>query len=223
MSQKLIDVAIDIETIPNQNLTDLEYEIIYRKVLKDDYEKIKNDTSKYFGGHIESKEIIKYASLNQEFNQIVCICVNINDNIFSFSGKNERNILLDFWETFNEFKSFEIKLITFNGKRFDIPIILFRSLKNLIQPSIKFSYKRYDTVYHIDILEILTNFYQNQNFLTMKEYAKILNIENTDNDNGCDVFKLFNSNNIKDIVNHCISDIDTTKKLYEKIKPIYFL
>lgn len=196
---KQIEVVIDIETIPNQ--INNYPEIVSRK-LENKHDK--ND--------------IKFCAINPLFGQIINISVDINDNQVSFITKNETSLLIDFWTLFSEFTHNEIKLISFNGKRFDIPYILLRSSVLKIRPTIKLLYKRYDTYYHFDCLEILTNFYQDQNFLNLKEYAEIYHIENNDKDNGCDVFNLFKEDKLDDITNHCLEDLNTTKQLYNILK-----
>jgi len=236
----MIEIVLDIETIPNQNLKEFHYEILNRKI---DKININNYKSRLEQLELRTNEINKYCSLNPEFSQIVCICLNKKEQLTEkqiiklqyhdiditeleskniiFSGINEHKILSSFYEYFSQFKSNEIKIISFNGKKFDIPTILKRSCILNIKPTYKFINKKYDIIHHYDIMEILNNFYYDKNTLRLQEYAKIFNIENNDISDGSDVYKLFKENNFNEIEKHCIEDITTTRKLYEKIK-IYF-
>lgn len=194
------EIVIDIETVPYNKNDEVE-DIIFRKK--------------------KTIENIKFCSLNKEFGEIVCIGCNINGFDLVFYKKSEYNILKDFSKMLYKFNNQKIKLITFNGKKFDIPFIIFRCIINEINLPFKLETKRYYTNLHFDIFEVLTNFYQTQTFFTLKDYCKIFNIKNDDKDNGKDVYSLYIQKEFESIKNHCISDVKCTKEIYEKIKNYY--
>lgn len=213
----MIEIVLDIETIPNQNLKEFHQEIINRKC--------------------ETFETNKYCSITPEFSQIICIGLNIKhqltkiellklkeydldieENNIMFTGINETEIIINMYKYISSFKQSDIKIITFNGKKFDIPTILKRACLLNILPTYKFINKKYDMIYHYDIMEVLNNFYYDKNTLKLQEYAKIYGIENNDISDGSEVYKLFKENKLSEIEKHCIEDINTTRKLYDKIK-----
>lgn len=199
-----IEICLDIETIPNQ-----------KSLLNQDFQNIINRKLE----NQKDVNLEKYCSLNWEFNQIICIGLKINNGeTITFINDNEQELLFNFWLQLSEYRK-DVKLITFNGKRFDVPIInLHSSLLNVRQFGFILSNRRYDKFNHFDVLEILTNFYQNQNFLRLQDYCKIFGIENNDISIGSNIYKLFKEGNLKEISEHCREDIEATKKLYDRIK-----
>ena len=69
---------------------------------------------------------IETDGLHSITNRITCISFMNIDNleIKSFCGKDEKEILINFWNMFNENDT----LVTYNGDGFDIPFIIKRSL-----------------------------------------------------------------------------------------------
>jgi predicted PolB exonuclease-like 3'-5' exonuclease len=232
----MIEIVLDIETIPNQNLKEFHYEILNKKIEKVDIDNIENRLEQM---ELRTKEINKYCSITPEFCQIICIGlnkkiilkesdkikleyhdidINTTENNIMFTGINEHELITNLYKYLSQFKQSDIKIITFNGKKFDIPTILKRACLLNITPTYKFINKKYDIIYHYDIMEVLNNFYYDKNTLKLQEYAKIYGIENNDTSDGSEVYKLFKENKLSDIEKHCIEDITTTRKLYEKIK-----
>lgn len=202
------EIVIDIETIPYQNLS--------RELLSIAEQKIARKKG-------DNRDIDKFCSLNAEFGQIVCIGIgSVLDEakpphfaVFTKKGNNEREILEYFWNALFEAKN--TKIITFNGKGFDIPYILKRSAILGVLPSMKISTRRYDTMQHFDVMETLTNFFQGEMF-SLGTYCKLYGIAHDDSVSGGDVFALWKAGNIEAIKAHCTADVQATWELYQKIK-----
>ena len=81
---------------------------------------------------------------------------DFSDELFTYKQRSEREILEDFWESALSYDTF----VTFNGRQFDVPFILLRSVTKGIKPSVDFHKKRFITQqslpYHVDLQYELT-------------------------------------------------------------------
>ncbi len=144
-------------------------------------------------------------------------------------GKNggEKEILADFLAFINKK---EPRLVSFNGRGFDIPAIMLRAMKyNLIA----FGYyesenpatnknkwenyrSRYSEKWHTDLLESLGHFGASRN-LNLDNVCKMLGIVGKYDVNGSDVYKLYyEQKDIEKIKEYCQSDVLNTYWVYLK-------
>jgi len=129
----------------------------------------------------------------------------------NYKGLPEKEMLESFWKVANAAD----KLITFNGRNFDIPFLMLRSsilkvnvLKNLM------GYRYGDE--HIDLLEQFT-FYGVTRKFNLDFYCHAFGIESpkTSEVSGMEVKNLYEAGRIKDIAIYCSRDIYATYQLYK--------
>ena len=106
------------------------------------------------------------------------------------------------------------RLITFNGKNFDVPFLKIRAAI-LGVPIPNFSTKRYDTTWHFDCREILTNFGANPKG-TLKEWAIIFGVE-PPKDSGKAIHLLTK----EERQTKCLDDCKCTEFIYKRLQPLF--
>lgn len=107
------------------------------------------------------------------------------------------------------------KMITFNGKQFDIPIILRAAIKQGVQiPFLELLVQcdKYKAKNHIDLMQELSVGYNN--YKSLDKYLQIyLGIAKKPID--------FNVATEQDIREHCLEDLENTEKLFNKFRPFF--
>lgn len=145
------------------------------------------------------------------------------------STANEEQILREFLEYMNKYNP---KLVSFNGRNFDLPVIMLRAMKYNIPASAYFeqhnisvnkskwdNYRsRYSESFHIDLLDSLSSFGASRG-MKLDMLCKMLNLPGKFDVSGDDVFKLYyEENNLKKINEYCQSDVLNTYWLFLKYK-----
>ena len=128
----------------------------------------------------------------------------------------EREQLKLFWASFNVNQT---RLLTFNGARFDLPVLVMRSLylqvshpEIVIAPAWK--------TQHVDLWERLSLGGVRKDVKGLKFYAKRFGIPVYDDITGADVTRLVTENTPESwqkIHDHCLFDLDLTRALAERL------
>jgi hypothetical protein len=126
----------------------------------------------------------------------------------------ERDTLERFWL---DYAIDEPALVTFNGLKFDIPVLMRRSLY-LRVPHPSVSLDRYRTP-HIDLFNRLT-FNGAITGHSLKFYLSRFGIANDDLTSGKDIAALVKAGDWNAVRDHCASDVLSTKQLAERIGAI---
>ena len=129
-----------------------------------------------------------------------------------YKSADETEMLMLFWEYIKKAK----RVITFNGRQFDIPFLMTRSAMLKVKPSLNFLKNRYDTSRHIDLLEMFTYHGLVKKF-NLDFYCRAFGIESpkAKGVTGMDVKQLYNAGLVKDIAVYCGNDIKATYQLYK--------
>ena len=141
------------------------------------------------------------------------------DGEFTYKERTEAELLKEFWEGVKNYDTF----VTFNGRAFDVPFLLHRSIAQGIRPSIRLSDRRYlsqQTIpYHIDLQDELT-FYGTMNRRPpLHLFCRAYGIESPKGEvSGEDVAELFRQKKFRDITHYNARDVIATTQLYEKWK-----
>ncbi len=133
------------------------------------------------------------------------------DKQIHYKGLPEIEMLESFWRIIEVTN----KVITFNGRNFDIPFLMIRSAMLKIKPSKNLIGRRYDTSSHIDLLEQFT-FYGLTRKFNLDFYCQSFGIESpkTKEISGMEVKNLYEAGRLKDIAIYCAHDIHATYQLY---------
>ncbi len=138
---------------------------------------------------------------------------------FILKQRTEKEILEDFWEGI---LGYDV-LVTFNGRAFDVPFLLHRSVVHGVHPSHTFAQSRYLTKqtlpYHVDLMDELTMYGAMSKRPSLHLVLQAYGIESKKGEvDGSQVAELFHQKRFRDLVRHNIDDVIATTALYEKWK-----
>lgn len=210
---------LDIETVPQsqnwENLNETEQKLWDKK------------TAYQRKDEISSKEFYQErAGIMAEFGKIVCISVGMLDKnntlkINSFSGEDEKKLLLEFGEIFNSLRLREVILCAHNGKEFDFPWIARRFLANGMQPPVPFQLfgKKPWEIPHIDTME-LWKFGDYKSYVSLELLAHVFGIPTPKDDiDGSMVSSIYYiDKDLPRIINYCEKDVLTLANVFRKMR-----
>lgn len=171
------------------------------------------------------------------FHKIICISALFCDEFGRFKkignfaqkleNKGEREILNEFLNFLNKSNP---RLVSFNGRNFDLPLIMLRAMKFNLCAEAYFEVEnrelnknkwvnyrtRYDETFHIDLLDSISQFGAARGN-RLDTIAKMLNLPGKFDTHGDDVFRIFyEEKNLAKIEEYCQSDVLNTYWLYLK-------
>ena len=204
----------DCETIPDLELAKQNYDIIQTDeilICEEIFDAQEEKTGSSF--------------LPIPYHQVVTISAVIakDDGSFlkvgTFNG-DEEEIITEFFEFINKKKP---KLISFNGRSFDMPMLLVRALKYNISIPAYFdntdkwnNYRsRYSEDYHLDLMDVLGG-YGAVRGLKLDTLAQMSGLPGKFDVHGDEVYKLYFDGEIRKIKEYCESDVLNTYWLWLK-------
>ena len=142
---------------------------------------------------------------------------DFEDNSFSYKQRSEKEILEDFWESARSYDTF----VTFNGRQFDVPFLLLRSVTHKVKPTIEINQKRYLTQqsypYHVDLQDELTFYGAMSRRPQLHLFCRAFGIDSPKSEaSGDDVAELFKTKQFRDIAKYNAKDVVATTELYKK-------
>ena len=198
-------IILDIESRPNPKLEEMFFEGIKAPKNIKDKEKIKSNIEE------QKKGAKKDMAVDIDYSEIICIGVR------DVGGESKQISLEEFSDILEDVSKGNARLITYNGKNFDIPI--------LVRACLKFSNSNYlynvrflnslrnkynISSYHIDLFEELNNFGK---WKSLDELCRIYvggGKEDID----------FNTATDEEIKKHNLECLSMTEKLYKFFEPI---
>ena len=174
--------------------------------------------------------IYERAGIYAEFGKIICISTGVVRNgslwIKSFSGHDERELLIDFIDMLNKAKDKKFGyLCAHNGKEFDYPYLIRRMLINRLEvpPILDLSEKKPWEIAHLDTME-LWKFGDYKSYTSLELLAAVFGIPTPKDDiKGSDVARVYwKERDLERIVTYCQKDVITIVNLFLcfKGKPI---
>jgi len=136
---------------------------------------------------------------------------------FVCKARSEAMLLHEFWEGAREYDTF----VTFNGRSFDLPFLIHRSIAHGIRPTQELMKYRYlaqqSAPFHIDLMDELT-FYGATRRQSLHLFARAFGIEGTKETGmtGADVGDVYRAGKLPDIIRYNVNDVRATTQLYEK-------
>lgn len=181
---------------------------------------------------LAQKEINGSGFLPVIFHQVVAISAVLADEYGKFlrvstiKGENEREILSEFIKFINDYNP---RLVSFNGRGFDLPMIMVRAMRyNLSCPSYfeienketnKSKWEnyrsRYDGKFHLDLLDHISDF-RAVSGLKLDTLCASLNLPGKYDIHGDQVMELYFKGDIAKINEYCESDTLNTYWLFLK-------
>jgi DNA polymerase elongation subunit (family B) len=204
-------------------------------------EAIKNYLLQYADSDEKKREIIEQFPFNPLTSSILaigmmdhsdkngCILVNTDEPVnlkqnhegFNYVCSDEKKILKMFWETISA-KGYNL-FVTFNGREFDCPFIMLRSIYHQIKPGYNlmegsdFNFKNY----HIDLLKEMTFFTHSgrgaRRKFSLDFYCRKFGIESPKKDgiSGELVGKLYEEKRFQELADYCIGDVIAENELFK--------
>lgn len=208
----------DIETIPD---TELIRQYLHVKG---------NDTEVYEQAKAHYKAKTNSDFLPVPFHQVVSICAVMSDDFGRFErvnkleGKDEYEMIKKFLNFLNKHNP---KLVTYNGRAFDLPVLMIRAMKYSLTCSAYFetqsnttgkskweNYRqRYSQRFHIDLCDELSE-YGALRGMNLDMLCSLIGAPGKYDVHGSQVFELHQKNELDKIHEYCESDVLNTYWLY---------
>lgn len=136
---------------------------------------------------------------------------------YTYKQRSETLILQEFWEGVKHYDTF----VTFNGRCFDVPFILHRSVVRGIKPTKNLMEGRYPSQQHncrhVDLQDELTFFGAMHRRPSLHLFCRAYGIESPKGEvSGDDVAELFLQKKFRDIALYNSRDVIATTALYQK-------
>jgi hypothetical protein len=211
-------VGIDFETLAESQQ---EYLLRFAEKEKDpEAKKVKEDDAiRYLSLYPTTSEIVAIALLNIESEKVLVLYNSTETGERQSGEKNvkykpmsESEMLESFWGYVKKAD----KIVSFNGRQFDLPYLMLRSAVLKIKPSKNFLKNRYEHKDHIDLLDKFTFMGLTRKF-NLDFYCHTFGIDSpkTHGISGMEVKELYNSGHIKEIAVYCADDVRATFDLYK--------
>ena len=203
------EIVLDIETMPNEIPEALAKEL-YGKIEPTQIAIKQGKEAEYIKA--KQEEIAEGFALSPLTGRILGIGLYLPESDTSIYIEETEKEMLEYLHSL--FAKNSPRLITFNGKSFDIPFIKIRAaiLGATIPP---LSTKKYDTMWHFDVREILTNFGTNQKG-TLKGWSIVFGIE-PPKDSGKNIHLLTEQERGE----KCLADVKCTNFIYQKLVNLF--
>jgi 3'-5' exonuclease len=220
-----MNLVFDIETVgcEFESLSESQQEFLLRfaetETNLEKREHLVEDAKRYLSLYPFTSKIISLGMMNTENEKIIVLYEGEENEEWiaegsdiKYKGMNQLQMLKYFWKYVDKSE----KIISFNGRAFDIPFIMIRSAFNKIKPSKNLMKNRYDSNQHIDLLEQFT-FYGITKKFNLDFYCHSFGIESPKEKgiSGIDVKELYKAGKIKDIAVYCGKDVKATHDLFK--------
>lgn len=211
-------VGCDFETLSESQQ---EYLLRYAEQEKDSdkKEELKEESKRYLSLYPFTAKVVAIGIMNSETEKTMVLYEGEEKDEWVADEKNtkykplsEEQIIKHFWQYISKAE----KVITFNGRNFDIPFLMVRSAMLKIKPTRNLIKNRYDSSHHIDLLEQFT-FYGITKKFNLDFYCYSFSVESPKSKGitGMDVKELYKAGRIKDIAIYCGEDVRATYELYK--------
>ena len=137
---------------------------------------------------------------------------------YVFKQRTETAILQEFWEGAQDYDLF----VTFNGRRFDVPFLLHRSIARNVRPTRELMTHRYlahqSALYHIDLLDQLTFYGAMSRRPNLHLFCQAYGIPSpkTTEIRGELIQELFRNKQFRHIAQYNVDDVVAITELYKK-------
>lgn len=133
---------------------------------------------------------------------------------------SEEDLIAGFFSKFNQIKP---RLVSYNGRYFDLPVLKYRAIKYNVQAKFLFKggdkwnnyHSRYATDWHCDLIDAFSDYGASAK-VKMSEVSALLGIPCKTSTDGSMVQALFDTGKLKEIRNYCEEDVVNTYVQYLK-------
>lgn len=145
--------------------------------------------------------------------------LDYQEDDWKYKVRTEAEILEDFWESARSYNVF----VTFNGRSFDIPFLIHRSLMVGVRPTVELTGQRYlnrqTSPFHVDLLDEFSFYGAMRRRPSLQLLCDSYNIAYTKQGmGGEDVTEFFTQKKFRDIAEKNAADVTATTELFETWK-----
>lgn len=220
-----MNIVFDIETVgvDFESLSESQQEFLLRYAEMENDEKksefLKEEVKKNLSLYPFTAKIVSIGMLNTESERMIVFYETDDieewqneEKHIKYKSMNEVEMIINFWKYVEKAK----KIISFNGRYFDIPFLMMRSAINKIKPTKNFMKNRFDASIHVDLLEQLT-FYGLTKKFNLDFYCHAFGIESPKSKGitGMEVKEMYKAGLRKDIAIYCGKDVQATYQLFK--------
>jgi 3'-5' exonuclease len=166
-------------------------------------------------------ELISRLGLDATTGRIVCVGVLDSAGAYerAFTDPSEAELLRDFWRFLEE--TGPDRIVTFNGKRFDVPYLNIRSAILGLAPTFVLPFEPWTRTPHFDVREVLEGDDRRRRG-SLDYFCAVFGIASPKEEmDGSLVASAFAEGRIEDIARYCLADCRATAALYRKLEPFY--
>ena len=125
---------------------------------------------------------------------------------------------------FNYVSSLKPRIVSFNGRTFDFPVLKYRAMLHGVQAGYMYKagdkwnnyFQRYSTDWHCDLLECLSDFGTSAR-IKMHEVCSVFGFPGKFGTDGSDVMELYDSGRLQEIRDYCETDVLNTYLIYLRL------
>ncbi|MCX7876598.1 MAG: ribonuclease H-like domain-containing protein [Melioribacteraceae bacterium] len=220
-----MEIVFDIETVGCEfdSLKESQQEFLLRyaemETDEEKKDKLKEEVKRNLSLYPFTAKVIAIGLLNVEKEKLLVLYESNKkdewkneDGNITYKSMTEVEMLKSFWMYAEKTK----KLISFNGRSFDLPFLMIRSAINKIKPTKNYLKNRFDSTNHVDLLEQLT-FYGLTKKFNLDFYCNAFGIESPKSKGitGMEVKEMYKAGLIEDIAVYCGKDVQATYLLYK--------
>ena len=160
---------------------------------------------------------IESTGLDWTTSRVTCICARTKKGeVFSGAGPDEIELIENFIDWISNYSVKTHRIVTFNGKHFDISFIIGRLL---LHPRAKESGTFLLNYDHFDIFEFIRKLTNKS--MSLDTASKLLGCKSLKTGTGENALKLADEGRWEELIEYCAGDVKTTEELYLKLKKIH--
>jgi len=130
---------------------------------------------------------------------------------------DERGLLERFWEIVARK---EPRLVSFNGRQYDGPILMIRSAQHGVSPARNLVGYRYDIGAHCDLMDVFGFMGAWRERYSLDYWCRRFDVESPKGSiDGSQVGRAYREGRIEEIGEYCLRDVRATAELYRKVAP----
>jgi DNA polymerase elongation subunit (family B) len=139
---------------------------------------------------------------------------NLATDVATHIHTNERELLKNFWQIMEHYDLF----VTFNGRGFDCPYLMQRSLIQNVSISKSLFSPRFNPVPHLDLCDLLSGFGASRRY-NLNAWCLSMNIPSpkAGGIDGSQVGKAIEEGRLIDVTEYCLQDVIATSRLSDAV------
>jgi hypothetical protein len=132
---------------------------------------------------------------------------------------SEEDVLRKFWEIVAPRRGRPARLVTYNGRTYDGPVLMTRSAQLGVAPTRNLVPYRYDISDHCDLFDVFTFQGAVRDRYSLDYWCRRFDVESPKGSiDGSQVGRAYREGRIDDIGEYCLRDVRATAELYRKLE-----